>query len=172
MTDPLNAPRRRQKKASPPSDRDPVLWLILIVSFGVIGAFGVGKFLQYRHAQEFLQADGSGRPAGSSAAPSSAMQHELSPELRGTDRPGGMEAGSFTTIDAASDVSIHTVAPATSTTTAAGRSKTLTQDCNELKQEQQTIEAKLRRPIGAHTAEQLRAQLGEISATMQRAGCA
>lgn len=159
----LNAPKRARKART--SDRDPVLWLIVILSAGVIGAFGVGKFMQYRDAQRAdVQFDGSPMPAANRQ-----QSQQLSPELEGTDRPGGMEAGSFTTIDAAQDIQIRTTGP--SATTTAGRSTTLSQDCASLKKEQEDIETRLRRPIGAHTAEQLKAQLEEISTSMQRAGC-
>jgi hypothetical protein len=158
-------PPRRPKKSQKARDNDPFLWVIVLISVGVIGTWGAGQFMKYRDAQQAnVQFDGTPM-----SAPNPQQAHELSPELRGTDRPGGMEAGTFTSIDAASDIQIRSTGP--NATTTAGRSTNLSQDCASLKKEQEDIEARLRRPIGAHTAEQLKAQLEEISTTAQRAGC-
>lgn len=156
-------PQKREAHQKPQPrarERDPALWLIVIVSLGIVGAFGVGKFMQYRDNQQMRQVDGTSRPAY--------PNEKLSPELQqGNDRP--MEAGSYTSIEAAQDSDIRSAAAIAATP--AGRAKNLKEECAALHDEQLTLEARLRRPLGAQQAEQIRVQIEQISTTMQRAGC-
>lgn len=154
-------PTQREPRQSPPrsADRDWVLWLVILISLGVVGAFGVGKFMQSRSNPQILQADGATRPAY--------PQEKLSPELADSYKPEGMQPGSVTAIEAARDADIRH-AP---TQTSAAKAKSLREDCAAFGEEQLALESRLRRPLGARQVEQIQTRIEELSTSMQRAGC-
>jgi len=158
----LHAVDRRKKKRAgsrsshdPKQSRDPLLWIISIVSVAALLVVGVAKFRQYQTQPQGQGASGLPFFSGSGPAASDA----------------GMEPDSFTTIEAVSeDGTIKSIGAAGS----AGKkpaARDYGSDCDALLREQGEVEARLRRPHGTEQAEAFNAQLRDIAAALARSGC-
>ncbi len=159
----LHAVDRRRKRGAARTaaheskqSRDPVLWIISIISIAALLLVGVAKYRQYQ-AQPQAQGSASGLSFFSGSTPSAADP--------------GMEPDSFTTIEAVSeDGTIKSIGAAGS----AGKKpapRDYGSDCEALLREQGEIEARLRRPHGTGQAEAFNAQLRELASALARSGC-
>jgi hypothetical protein len=149
----LKAPQRKKKAAA---DRDPVLWVVMLLSIAVIAVLGYAKY----------QSDRRNQPA----TPQMALDPRLPNMGNGgaagnRDADPGMEAGSFTTLEPVQEDFAIKAAPKPRA------SDQLSSDCKGLLEEQQMIEARMRRPYGQAQGEQFLARLEELSTAAQRKGC-
>ena len=152
----LKTPTRSPRASEP---RDPVLWIVILVSLAVLGVVGYAKFKQHQEQSALAPAGGA-----KSSTP------YFSGEPYAPSDPG-MEPDTVMTIEAVSeDGTIKSVGPAGT----AGKKpppRDYGSDCQALLREQGEIEARLRRPHGTEQAEGFNAQLRDIAAAMTKHGC-